>query len=68
MMDALPHYPDVQEDWPGFLDNLAKWIKKRKSSRSSRNRLAIFVIRETREVWLGVGVYTICELFFLAGE
>jgi hypothetical protein len=36
--------------------------------KGGRNRLAIFVIREARGVWVGVGVYTICELFFLAGE
>ncbi|KXN81811.1 hypothetical protein AN958_03741 [Leucoagaricus sp. SymC.cos] len=51
-----------------FLSDVARWIDKRKQKKNClRNGLACEVIREEEEVWGGVGVYTVCELFFDAG-
>ncbi|KAK6977428.1 hypothetical protein R3P38DRAFT_3473687 [Favolaschia claudopus] len=51
-------------DW-AFLPAFAKWMRDRQAG--DRNGLAIEAIRAASEVFLGVGVYTVLELFFLAG-
>jgi hypothetical protein len=66
LMDAAP--PDVYEDYAGFLQIVAAWIKERAKSTSKRTGLASMVVRNASEVWGGVGVYTVCELFFLASK
>ncbi|KAF8176895.1 hypothetical protein K438DRAFT_1846331 [Mycena galopus ATCC 62051] len=48
-----------------FLTALAKWMQSRLSM--DRNGLACEVIRAANEVFLGIGVYTVVEIFFLAG-
>jgi hypothetical protein len=63
-----PPHCAVLEDILGFLDRLAKWIARRKDSRSKRDGLACEVMRDAPEVWPGVGVYTITEVFFVAGK
>jgi hypothetical protein len=35
---------------------------------SERNGLASEVIRDANQIFLGVGVYTVVEIFFLAGN
>ncbi|KAJ7872465.1 hypothetical protein B0H14DRAFT_3860345 [Mycena olivaceomarginata] len=63
---ALPPPPSdfYSANWD-FLDSLANWIRSRPNC--DRNSLACDVIRSTRDVFLGIGVYTVNELFFLAG-
>jgi hypothetical protein len=56
---------DIITDYPGFLQGVADWI--RKGQGSPRTGLACNAIRLASSVWIGVGVYTICEIFFLAG-
>jgi hypothetical protein len=63
-----PPHRMVLEDLLGFLDRLAKWIAQRKDGRSKRDGLACEVMRDAPEIWPGVGVYTVVEAFFLAGE
>jgi hypothetical protein len=70
------HHPalnvvDVFEDFHGFLVALVDWLKARRRSQAPRTGLACEVMRNeegARKVWVGVGVYTVCELFFIAGE
>ncbi|KAJ3510969.1 hypothetical protein NMY22_g15802 [Coprinellus aureogranulatus] len=61
---------DVFHDFPGFLEALVDWIERRRRSGALRTGLACEIIRMedgARRVWVGVGVYTVCEIFFLAG-
>ncbi|TEB25647.1 hypothetical protein FA13DRAFT_1713884 [Coprinellus micaceus] len=61
---------DVFEDFHGFLVALVDWLKARRRSQAPRTGLACEVMRNeegARKVWVGVGVYTVCELFFIAG-
>ncbi|KAJ7892487.1 hypothetical protein B0H14DRAFT_2335320 [Mycena olivaceomarginata] len=48
----------------GFSRLPCNWIRSRPNC--DRNGLACDVIRSTRDVFLGIGVYTVNELFFLA--
>lgn len=59
--------PDVYSDYAGFLQCVADWIKRQASSRAARTKLACEAVRDANAVWGGVGVYTVCELFFLSG-
>ncbi|KAJ7861373.1 hypothetical protein B0H14DRAFT_3863411 [Mycena olivaceomarginata] len=63
---ALPPPPSdfYSANWD-FLDSLANWIRSRPNC--DWNGLACDVIRSTRDAFLGIGVYTVNELFFLAG-
>ncbi|KAH6904052.1 hypothetical protein BKA70DRAFT_1432640 [Coprinopsis sp. MPI-PUGE-AT-0042] len=57
---------DVYADYGAFLTTVAAWIQSRWMS--DRNSLAADVIRtHGRSVFGGVGVYTVCEIFFDAG-
>ncbi|KAJ6610245.1 hypothetical protein B0H10DRAFT_2060951 [Mycena sp. CBHHK59/15] len=66
--DKLPPSPaDIYSpDWV-FLSTLAEWLQSRCGGESDRNGLACDVIRDASNVFLGVGVYTVIEIFFLAG-
>jgi hypothetical protein len=58
--------PDIYSDFTAFLHCVASWLSER-SKAKQRNRLACDIIRETCKVWAGIGVYTVCELFFDSG-
>lgn len=61
---------DVYADFGAFLEALAAWIKLRRRH-AQRTGLAYEVIRQqddAKKVWVGVGVYTVCEIFFIAGK
>ncbi|KAJ6589569.1 hypothetical protein B0H19DRAFT_1303919, partial [Mycena capillaripes] len=64
--EALPPSPaDFHgSDW-AFISALAQWIASRADC--DRNGLACDVIRSASDVFLGIGVYTVNEIFFLAG-
>ncbi|KAK7014556.1 hypothetical protein R3P38DRAFT_3000764, partial [Favolaschia claudopus] len=53
-------------EW-AFFAGLATWIRTRRSSSIDRHGLATEAIRAAGDVFPGVGVYTVIELFFLAG-
>lgn len=61
--------PDVFFTFLDFLKEVSDWIKSRATSKSAkRTGLACEVIRiNGNKVFGGVGVYTICELFFDSG-
>ncbi len=54
-----------------FINVLGGWIgyhiECRKKIMVNRNRLAAMVIKEEGQLFAGIGVYTICEIFHLAG-
>ncbi|KAJ6552966.1 hypothetical protein B0H19DRAFT_995362 [Mycena capillaripes] len=64
--EALPPSPADfhSSDWT-FISALAQWIASRADC--DRNGLACDVIRSASHVFLGIGVYTVNEIFFLAG-
>ncbi|KAF8072162.1 hypothetical protein FPV67DRAFT_1779227 [Lyophyllum atratum] len=57
--------PDAYYDYSAFLEGVVKWIKGR--SDAPRTGLALKAVRNTQDVWSGIGVYTASELFFDAG-
>ncbi|KAF8179456.1 hypothetical protein BJ912DRAFT_929655 [Pholiota molesta] len=60
--------PPVYDDYRSFLNGVADWIEDRRTSLGKdRQGLACEVVRGAQDVWCGVGVYTVCELFFDAG-
>ncbi|KAH7906202.1 hypothetical protein BJ138DRAFT_1117790 [Hygrophoropsis aurantiaca] len=68
--DALPgQHVDVYNDYGGFLSAVAAWIDRRQCSKTTvRSNLAVNVIRTDGHLCFGgIGVYTINEVFFLAG-
>ncbi|KAK7035102.1 hypothetical protein R3P38DRAFT_2912758 [Favolaschia claudopus] len=50
-----------------FLVMVAEWIQDENWLDGKRYVLACDAIRAANEVWYGIGVYTVMELFFLAG-
>ncbi|KAF8168972.1 hypothetical protein K438DRAFT_242206 [Mycena galopus ATCC 62051] len=63
-----PSPPDFSSPQWAFLSLLADWIRRRaESNDADQNGLACDVIRGESTVFLGIGVYTVNELFFLAG-
>ncbi|KAJ7812143.1 hypothetical protein B0H14DRAFT_3879752 [Mycena olivaceomarginata] len=64
--EVLPPSPSNFYD-PGweFLTAVTKWMQSRLNA--DRNGLACEVIRAANDVFLGIGVYTVVEIFFLAG-
>ncbi|KAK6984303.1 hypothetical protein R3P38DRAFT_3269243 [Favolaschia claudopus] len=63
--DLPPPPPDFYSPEWSFLADLAKWIRKRVNC--DRSGLACEVMRANNETFPGIGVYTVVELFFLAG-
>ncbi|KAH6891894.1 hypothetical protein BKA70DRAFT_1440847 [Coprinopsis sp. MPI-PUGE-AT-0042] len=61
--------PDIIADYPGFLKGVADWVKERRNltGRNARQGLACDAVRHASLVWVGVGAYTVCEIFFIAG-
>ncbi|KAH6888948.1 hypothetical protein BKA70DRAFT_1121340 [Coprinopsis sp. MPI-PUGE-AT-0042] len=59
--------PDVLDDYEHFLQCVANWIELRRTGQAKRNGLACRAVRNASEVWVGVGVYTVAEIFFIAG-
>jgi hypothetical protein len=58
----------IYDDYRSFLNGVADWIEDRRTSLGKdRQGLACEVVRGAQDVWCGVGVYTVCELFFDAG-
>jgi hypothetical protein len=60
-------YVNLYSDYGGFLELVANWIRERLASSSARCSLVCEVMRDANQVWFGVGVYTVCEILFMAG-
>ncbi|KAJ7099989.1 hypothetical protein B0H15DRAFT_927592 [Mycena belliarum] len=59
--------PDVYLEFPRFLDDLVAWITQRRTIQSNRAGNAMTLVRGTTEIFAGAGVYTISELWHMAG-
>ncbi|KIM34974.1 hypothetical protein M413DRAFT_14811 [Hebeloma cylindrosporum] len=55
--------PDVYHQYNRFLENVVTWMRLH----SPRPQLACKAVRDANQVWLGVGVYTVSEIFYMAG-
>lgn len=61
--------PDIYSCYHNFLETVAKWISDRANSSSTKkDSSACQAMRNANKVWGGVGVYTVSEIFFDAGE
>ncbi|KAF9487356.1 hypothetical protein BDN71DRAFT_1594545 [Pleurotus eryngii] len=64
---------DIYHDYEGTVKVIVKWMKQRRSAgkigsaADRRDGLAMDVIRDANEVFLGIGVYTVSEIFHRAG-
>lgn len=59
--------PDLYHDFYAFLSRVANWIRQRCIGSSKRNNIFSKVVRHANVIFFGIGVYTICELGYLAG-
>ncbi|KAK7057079.1 hypothetical protein R3P38DRAFT_3544272 [Favolaschia claudopus] len=64
----LASQPDVYLNFPQFLDDLVKWITKRRGQQTDRSGNAMTAVRTSTEIFAGAGVYTIPELWHMAGR
>jgi len=65
-LKALPaRHINILVDYEAWVCSVVKWAKLR--SHKARKNLAIHAVREANTEWGGVGVYTVLELFFIAG-
>ncbi|KAF8152979.1 hypothetical protein B0H34DRAFT_677203 [Crassisporium funariophilum] len=60
-----PTPPDLFHEYFAFLECVASWMSSRRNC--ARDGLACDEIRAWNATWSGIGVYTVCELFFDAG-
>ncbi|KAJ3530078.1 hypothetical protein NM688_g7761 [Phlebia brevispora] len=66
-VDELPpRLPDVYMDFGSFVDGVARWIITRRSGISHRGGLAVIAIRDANQVFAGMSVYTVTEVFFFS--
>ena len=60
-------YNGVYEDYDEFLERVVVFVQKWRKDPKREVALARDEVRLAQETFFGVGVYTICELFFDAG-
>lgn len=60
--------PDIYHHHNDFLAHLVVWIQQRLATPSRMQGLACDAVRDANTVFYGIGVYTVMELFFLAGK
>lgn len=58
--------PSIFANFTTFLECVAHWVEEQSSS--THSGLACKAVHGANRVWLGVGVYTVAELFFMAGK
>ncbi|KAH7921563.1 hypothetical protein BV22DRAFT_721541 [Leucogyrophana mollusca] len=59
---GLPaQHPDVFTEFHAFLVGLVGWMKSREGK--NRDRPAMTVVRQASDIFPGVGVYSVCEIF-----
>lgn len=46
---------------------IVDWMRERRSGKGARGSLACDIMRKASTVWVGLGVYTACEVFNIAG-
>jgi hypothetical protein len=60
--------PDVYLEFPRFLDDLVDWMTIRCVKQTNRFGNAMTLVHMTTDIFCGAGVYTISELWHMAGE
>jgi len=60
--------PQVWEDYSSFLSRMVRWLEPKLLNDRFSSGLACETMRDEQQVWCGVGVYTVSELFFMAGK
>jgi hypothetical protein len=64
---ALPaQHADVVKDFDGFLTQAVVWAEAQYCSSTTHDGLAITAICKASDVFGGISVYTVLELFFKA--
>lgn len=58
---------DIKDEYFLFLEQLVKWMEVRRKSKSKRLGLAMLLVRTEKQIFSGVGVYTVEEIFHKAG-
>ena len=64
---SFKEFPEIGDDLHGFMNHVINWMESQFTSSSNRDGLATDIIRKTRHVWPGIGVYTVDEVFWLGG-
>lgn len=65
---TLADRPDVYLKFPRFLDDVVEWVTDRRTRQSNRASNAMTLVRNSSEIFAGAGVYTISELWHMAGK
>ncbi|KAJ7927920.1 hypothetical protein B0H13DRAFT_1598279 [Mycena leptocephala] len=60
--------PSILTSPARFISTVIKWIETENIFAGHKSKLACDAIRDANHVWYGIGVYTVMELFFLAGS
>ncbi|KAK7016495.1 hypothetical protein R3P38DRAFT_2541994, partial [Favolaschia claudopus] len=64
---SLASQPHVYLDFPRFLEDAVKWIADRRNVQSNRSGNAMTLVRTSTEIFAGAGVYSMHELWHMAG-
>ncbi|KAH9943886.1 hypothetical protein B0H21DRAFT_695074 [Amylocystis lapponica] len=68
LADLPIQHADVYHEYHAFLSAVATWIDTRRLSKNTKQLgLAVNAVRGANRVFGGIGVYTIIEVFYLAG-
>ncbi|KAF7356153.1 MULE domain-containing protein [Mycena venus] len=64
---TLADQPDVYLEFPRFLEDVVKWVADRRTRQTNRASNAMALVRTSSDIFAGAGVYTITELWHMAG-
>ncbi|KAF7371978.1 hypothetical protein MVEN_00055800 [Mycena venus] len=64
---TLADQPDVYLEFPRFLEDVVKWVADRRTRQTNRASNAMTLVRTSSDIFAGAGVYTITELWHMAG-
>ncbi|KAF7369166.1 hypothetical protein MVEN_00243800 [Mycena venus] len=64
---TLADQPDVYLEFPHFLEDVVKWVADRRTRQTNRASNAMTLVRTSSDIFAGAGVYTITELWHMAG-
>jgi hypothetical protein len=65
---TLAIQPDVYLEFPRFLEDLVNWVKLRRTKQTDRSGNAMTLVRKSTAIFSGGGVYTMSELWHMAGK
>ncbi|TFY62723.1 hypothetical protein EVJ58_g3673 [Rhodofomes roseus] len=65
--DLAHHDHHVLDEWDKVVAGIARWCERYYEDKPAGKKLARDVLRFTPNVWFGIGVYTACEILYVAG-